>query len=360
MIYTIKPLDTPTARLVIKYHKGFHSWRRLAIGRICLLESSHPRVSRGAVLGRDPGMPSALVLDVRQRDLISVMARDVAGGAYTWRHFRIGHDFEPQRLELPSKSFRWDDLCDLIEMTDIVPDIQVDSCDGKLRDFLAESHPAWLQEILDRQIQHWRTHRPERFLRLAPSRASEEEFDFCYSKFPLLTLANFHDRLSSEEIYWLSQRSLKGAVMYAFDVLTAEQITKAMDKYPREMIHFAATRMSDRQLRTCAYKEPHTAFDHRWSQPSRRRAAVLSITYSYCLLYYQNGPSRALHWEIIDSITKHPDVWLSVHGDRYETLFNGLRQYLGMTFDPTTLLKMLHGVETEYRQGFAEYIAGLI
>lgn len=360
MIYTIKPLDTTTARLVIKYHKGFHSWRRLAIGRICFLESSRPIVSRGAVLGRDPGMPSALVLDVRQRDLISVMARDVAGGAYTWRYFRIGNDFEPQRLDLPSKSFRLEDFRDLIEFTDIVADIQVDSCDAILRDFLAESHPAWLQEIVDRQIQHWRTHRPERFLRLAPSRASEEEFDFCYSKFPILTLANFHDRLSSEEIYWLSQRSLRGAVMYAFDVLTAAQITKALDDYPCEMIRFAATNMSDRQLRKCAYREPHTAFGHRWSQPSRRRAAVLSITYSHCFLYYQNGPSRALHWEIIDSITKHPDVWLSVHGNCYENLFHGLRRYLGMTIDPATSLKMLHAVEAEHRQGFAQYIAGLI
>jgi hypothetical protein len=361
MNHIIKPMDGTTARIAFEFNKGFRNWRKLAIGRIYFFGSSRLVICRGALLGRDPGKPSALILDVRKRDLISVMERSACDGNFTWRFYRIGHNFEPEPLDLPSDSFRLDDLRDHIELSDLNPDVQVDCCDNLLKDFLAEPHPDWLAEILDRQIQHWRAHHPERFYRLAPSRSTEQEFYDCCQKFPLLTLGNFQDRLSTEDVYWLAQRSLKGAVMHAFHVLTDAQIKKAIDEHPGEMIRHAAAKLTDRQLRTCIHKEPQVAFHCRWTLPSRRRAAVLAIAYPGCFLHYHDNPGRALHWEVIASITKHSDVWLSIHKHKgFEAVFDGLRRYLGMKVDSRALWEMFGGMDSEIRPLLSRYIAKYI
>ncbi len=70
MKHTCKQLDSTTARIAFQYLEGYYTWRKLSIYRISFYGSGGPVVSQGAVLGRDAGKPSALILDVHQRDLV--------------------------------------------------------------------------------------------------------------------------------------------------------------------------------------------------------------------------------------------------------------------------------------------------
>ena len=360
MTHTCKALDSTTARIVFEYKDSFHTWRKLSINRIYFYRSRGPVISQGAVLGRDEGKPSAMILDVRQRDLVVVRSRDRNGGDFTCQYFRIGDDFEPQNLGLTNSRF-WDkEVAGLIELCDLDRDRQVDSCDESLRDFLADPHPAWLHQILARQIHHWRLNKPERFFRLAPSRATNDDVVICIRDFPLLALAHQKPRLSKKQIRSCIRRSLKGGVMYAPEALSAASIAQAVNDHPREMIRFAAGRLSDHELRRCAQREPYTAFECRSLMTPKRRATLLAISYPYRALFHYGKPIADLHSEIINSISHYPEQWLDNYRHDYNAIFRGLRSNLGLVVNAALLQRIMEETPAEYRKPLMEHIAGTI
>jgi len=299
-----------------------------------------------------------MILDVRQRDLVIVYSKIRKGvGHCTFRFYRVTDDWDLALIEPDRGRLRTDGYDHLIEVTDLHQERQVDSCFETLRDFLAESHPEWLQEILERQVAHWRAHKHEQFLRLAPSRATAAEFAACFSKYPLLALANFKSRLSKRQIRSCVRRSLRGGVMYAFDELSTAQVVKAERECPGEMIRHAADRLPDAALRRCSKMAPYTAFECRLSMPPARQATVLSVAYPYYTLLYQGISETALAEEIIDSVTHHPEEWLHYHGHDFGTLFLALRHHLGLTIAPSRLLEMLHRMAEEHRPLLDRYLA---
>ena len=359
MTHTCKQLDSTTARIVFEYKEGFHSWRKLSICRISFTCPGSPAVSQGAVLGRDDGKPSALILDVRQRDLIVIRARDHKDGNVIPQYFRIGRDWVPRRLDLSCAHYRHPRVVDLIELCDVTPDRQVDSCDCALREFLAETHPTWLNDILSRQIEHWHRNKPERFFSLTPLRATYDEIAICINDFPLLALAHYKHLLSRMQIRSCVHRSLKGAVMYAFEELSPSLIEKAVVDHPHVMIRYAAHRLTDSQLHRCAQLAPYAAFDCRSGMPPARRAAMLAISYPYCAIIYDDNRT-ALRSEIIRSITDCPAEWLAYHDQSHSAVFRCLRDHLGLKINVPDLQGIMNGTPKEYHQPIMDHIAGLI
>ena len=357
--HTCKQLDSGTARVVFEYTEGFHTWRKLSIHRISFSGLGGPAISRGAVLGRDVGEPSALILDVRQRDLVVIRSRERKESAFTCRYFRIGHDWVPRRLDLACASYWQQEVIDQVEICDIDADRQVDSCDLVLMEFLAESHPAWLDDILSRQVEHWRQNRLERFLRLAPSKATSDEIALCIINYPLIALAHFKNCLSRRQTKSCVRRSLRGAVMHAFEELSPALVNKAVVDHPHEMIRYAAHKLTDSQLLECAQCAPYAAFQCRSGMPPARRAAMLAISYPYCAVYYYRKPA-ALRLEFIDSITNHPPAWLFFHNQSYSELFRCLRNRLGLIMTVSDLQELMKGTPEEYHQPLLIHIAGHI
>ena len=359
MTHTCKPLDSTTARIVFEYKEGFHTWRKLTINRIFFSGPGGPVISRGAVLGRDVGEPSALILDVRQRDLVVIRSRERKEGDFSCQCYRIGHDWVPRRLELACTSYLPQEFIDQVELSDIDADRQVDSCDLVLMEFLAESHPTWLEDILSRQIEHWRQNKLERFLRLAPSRATSDEIALCIINHPLIALAHFNNCLSRRQIKSCVRRSLRGAVMHAFEELSPALVNKAVVDHPHEMIRYAASKLTDSQLLECAQLAPYAAFQCRSGMPPARRAAMLAISFPYCAIYYYAKPT-ALRSELLQSITNHPAVWLSFHNQSYSELFGGLRHRLGLIMTTSDLRGIMRGTPAEYHEPLMHHIAGQI
>jgi len=357
MKHTCKPLDPSTARLVFEYREGFHTWRKLTISRIFFSGPGGPVTSQGAILGRDEGKPSALIIDVHQRDLVVIRSRERKEGDFTYQYFRIGHDCVPRRLELACTSHLQQEVIDQVELCNIDADRQVDSCDLVLMEFLAESHPAWLDDILSRQIEHWRQNKPERFLILAPSRATSAEIALCIINHPLIALAHFKNCLSRRQIKSCVRRSLRGPVMHAFKELPPDLVNKAVVDHPQEMIRYAASKLTDSQLFECAQLAPYAAFRCRLGMPPARRAAMLAISYPYCAFYYYGKPA-VLRAEFIESITNHPAVWLSFHDQSYSELFGRLRDRLGLIMTASDLRGIMKETPAEYHQPLMHHVAG--
>ena len=359
MKHTCKQLDSTTARIAFQHPEGYHTWRKLSIYRISFYGTGSPVVSQGAVLGRDAGKPSALILDVHQRDLVVIRARDQKDGNFICHYFRIGRDWKPRRLDLTCSHYSHQQVVDLIELCDIAPDRQVDSCDWILMDFLTESHPAWLNDILSRQIEHWHLNKLERFFSLAPSRATYAEIRICTNAYPALALAHYKHLLSRRQIKSCVRRSLRGAVMHAFEELSPSLVEKAVVEHPHEMIRYAASKLTNSQLERCAHSAPYAAFVCRSGMPPARQAAMLAISYPYCaIIYYNSHP--VLRSEFIQSITMHPKAWLSFHDHSYSKLFRCLRNRLGLKLTASDLRGIMRGTPEEYLQPLMDHIAGLI
>ena len=359
MKHSCKQLDSTTARIAFQHPEGYHTWSKLSIYRISFYGSGSPVVSQGAVLGRDVGKFSALILDVHQRDLVVIRARDQKDGNFICQYFRIGRDWKPRRLDLTCSHYSHQQVVDLIEICDIASDRQVDSSDWILMDFLTETHPPWLNEILSRQIEHWHLNKLERFFSLAPSRATYAEIRICTNAYPSLALAHYKHLLSRRQIKSCVRRSLRGAVMHAFEELSPSRIEKAVVDHPHEMIRYAAHRLTDSQLERCAQLAPYAAFDSRSSMSPARQAAMLAISYPYCaIIYYNSRP--ALRSEFIQSITMHPKAWLSFHNESYSELFRCLRNRLGLKLTASELSGIMKGTPEEYLQPLMEHIADLL
>lgn len=361
MNHHYKPLDSTTARLVLESTDPYFSWKKFTIVRLHFNAAGIPVPGIGAVLGRDPGKPSAMILDVRQLDLVVVYSKIRKGvGGCTFRYYRVTDDWELALLEPDLGRLKIDGFDHLIEVTDLHQDRQVDSCSETLRDFLAESHPEWLKEILERQVAHWRTHKHEQFLRLAPSRATDREFFECFLNYPLIALANFKRRLTRKQLRSCIRRNLLGGVTYAFDELSPAQIAKAEVQYPAEMILYAVEWLTDDQLRRVAAEAPCTAFKCHPLMPPDRQALVLSISYGYCHLLDHSIPRPQLNEEIIRSITQHPAPWLHQHGNDFAALVLGLWHHLELTIPPARLLEMLLEMSEQHREPLLRYLTSRI
>jgi len=359
MKHTCKPLDSTTARIAFQHPGGYHTWRKLSIYRISFYGSGNPAVIQGAVLGRDEGKPSALIIDVHQRDLVMISAKDHNDGNFICQYYRIGRDWVPRRLDLTYSNYSHQQVIELIELCDIAPDLQFDSWDWILRDFLTDTHPAWLSEILSRQIEHWHLNKLERFFSLAPSRATYDEIRICMKDYPAHALAHYKHLLTKRQIRSCVRRSLRGAVMHAFEELSPSLVEKAVVDHPHEMIRYAASKLTDSQLERCAHSAPYAAFVCRSGMPPARQAAMLAISYPYCaIIYYNSHP--VLRSEFIQSITMHPKAWLSFHDHSYSKLFRCLRNRLGLKLSAADLSGIMNGTPEEYLQPLMDHIAGLL
>jgi hypothetical protein len=357
MNHHFTPLTPTSARLVMESAEPFMAWKQLTIVRLYFnaLGTAVPGI--GAVLGSDPGQTSAMILDVRQRDLVVVYSRVRKGSRdCTFTYYRVTDDWNLQLLRPDVALLKSEGFEHLIQVTDQLPDRQVDSRSETLRDFLAGSHPTWLESILMRQVEHWRYFKPEQFFRLAPSRMTDREFVECFLNYPLLTLANFKTRLTRKQLRSCIRRSLQGGVIYAFDELSPAQIKKAEARHPAEMIQFAADRLTDAQLRRVAAEAPWTAFCCCPTMSPARQALVLSVSYCFSPLLNHSTPKALLEEEIIRSITDFPVPWLYQHGNDYETLLLALWHHLEFAISTSRLRKMLLEMPEEHREPLVRYL----
>ena len=168
MKYTIRKTSPTTAKIAFESSTSLDPVRKPEIWRFYPHECGLASLSTGMVLGRETGKSCALIVHVRPYDLIAIREKLLGVKEESWKYYRIAGNFHPQILSRPSKCISVMESMELLKIKDTSELEQIDFKEGPLRSFLAQRHPRWLQQIVDRQLRHWRDTKPESFFQLAP------------------------------------------------------------------------------------------------------------------------------------------------------------------------------------------------
>ena len=348
-------LGTETARLIIEWRPSTKPSRRPFGGRHCIDQRGSPVFSRGAVLGFNSGKPCILVLTVMRGDLVSLAAPDSANG---WHHYRISPDFELQAFPIHDRKLTPDELNDHVNLECCEQLEQLGDCDDALRDFLdRKDRPDFVSQALARQIRKWRKRRPDKFFHFVPSLVKESEIPFLANIAPFTGLRFFRKRMTEKQILRCIHRSPEGGVLFAFERMTPAQIERAIKECPGTLITHRHSRISDKQLDRCAQYDPFAAIKTRAAMNPRRHAILLARSYSLAFPMQPGGTMDDFHAEIIGSLTRFPDVWLSAHQHDYDEIFECLSQRAQIRIDHGFIQTLLGKISIKHRKHLADHIA---
>ena len=361
MNYTIRRISPRTARIAFESspsldpEKPPEIWRFIA----CHWKCTSMRV--GIVLGIEEGRTCALIVNVRAHDLIGIKDNHAGLEDHSWKYFQIDQTFQPIALDLPHRRLSSREVEEIFESDDTSALNRFDLGEHGLRSFFAQKHPVWLRKIADRQILLWQSHKPESFFLLAPLSLVEREIPRCVEVAPFAALARFKRRLNKTQLALCILRSPKGAVRFATDEIPPLLREEYLIDHAQDAIEFAATKLSDYELKLCAFVDSFAAFRCRGLMPPNRRAIMLANSYRYAFFVNYGGSLANLQNEIRSSLIGHAGQWLACEPENgLRGILEGLEEHVGMRFDEATLRAMLKEMGPERGQPLADYIASLI
>jgi hypothetical protein len=356
MRYNIRKTTLTTARLSIESSESIDPTRKPQIMRFYPGDTRPARMSTGAVLGREPGKTCALIAHVRPLDLIGVREKILQVDKYSWRYFRINNHFHPISLSLPNRGLSLEECVALLSVKDTIELDQIDFTDAGLQSFFAQRHPGWLQAIADRQIDHWRRHKPDKFFRLAPVNFAGRDVSRCVTESPFAALARLQDRLNKTQLSLCLKQCPRAAVMFAFGKIPHHQRNSYLSDYPREALLFAADKLSDAELALSAKFDMFTAFRCRTIMTPERHAILLAHSYLIAFSVISGGSVARLHAEIRASIISFPKLWRDSDPGGFPSIFSSLMDHLNMDLDPMVVNALLEKTEAGDQQDIANLI----
>lgn len=360
MNYYIRKTGPDTACLSIESSTPHQTSRKPAIWRFFPDATRLASMSTGAVLGRTPGKPCALIVNVHRFDLIVI--RDVSNRFEidSWKYYRIDQNYHPIPVHHLSGCISIKECATMLEITDTRELDQIDFRDETLRNFLSQTHPRWLHEIVQRQLLHWLTIKPRSFFKFAPRKCVVGRLDHCVKVAPDMALARFKDSLTNLQKSQCVIASPAAAISHVFDEIPISKRNNCITSHPNEALLFAANRLTIRQLKVCTHFQPAAAFRSRVKMSPNRRAIILAATYPFLFAINYDGPLTDLHDEIWCSILAFPERWIQSDPNGLPSLLTGLRLHVGMGLDSDTLTALLELLEPPHKQALVSYIASSI
>jgi hypothetical protein len=360
MKYTIRKTSPTTARIAIESSPSLDPARKPEIWRFYPSGGGIASLSTGMVLGRKPGKTCALIVHVRPHDLIAIREKLLGVKGESWKYFRIAGNFHPQILSLPDRCITMKESIALLQIKDTNELDQIDFKEGLLRSFLAQRHPHWLQQIVDRQLRHWRDTKPESFFRLAPRAVIASELPRCVEVAPIPALAHYKNQLNKHQLASCIRRCSKAAVMFAFDNIPSSKRRDYVIDNAKEALECALEKLSDEEFRLCAYINPWTAFHRRERMAPKRRAITLAYFYPYAFVHDFGGSLANFQQEALISLLRFPEQWRACDPKGFPSILKGLQVHLGIKFNKFAFNVLLEKVAPEDRQEVANFFASFI
>ena len=360
MNYTIRKTSPHTARIAFGSNASLNTTTSPEIWRFFPSNWQRTSMRDGVVLGHEEGKTCALIVHVRANDLIGIKAQHAGVEDFTWSYYRIDQTFHPIALDLPNRRLYNHECAEILHCQDTSTLDRFDLGDHSLRSFFSQKHPEWLQAIADRQILQWQCNKPDSFFLLAPLAMVEREIPRCIEVAPFAALARFKYRLSMPQLASCILRSPKGAVKYATDEIPPLLREVFLVDHAQEAIEFAASKLTDDELKLCAFVDSFAAFRCRGNMPPNQRAIMLANSYRYAFITNYGGSMADLQNEIRTSLIASSEQWLACDTNGFGSILNGLEQHVGMHFDHASLTAMLDEMGPERGQPLADYIASLI
>jgi len=360
MKYTIRKTSPTTARISIESSPSLDPAKKPEIWRFYPSECGIAFMSTGMALGRKTGKTCALVVHVRPHDLIAIREKLLGVKQESWEFYRIAGNFHPQVLSHPSRCISIQECMELLHIKNTNELVQFDSQEGPLRSFLAQRHPHWLQQIVDRQLTHWRDTKPESFFRLAPRAVVARELPRCIEVPPMPALAHYKGLLNKHQLASCIRRSPKAAVMFAFNRIPSSKRRDYIIDNAKEAIECALEKLSDEEFRLCAHINPWTAFRRREQMDPRRQAVTLAYFYPYAFVDNFGGSLADLQHETLLSLLRFPDQWRACDPMGFPSILKGLHDNLGIKYNQFTFNTLLGKVAPEDRPAIANFFAAFI
>ena len=314
----------------------------------------------GTAIGHEEGKTCALIVHVHVGDLIGIKERHAGVMNLAWRYYQISQSLQPIALDLPSRRLYSHECAEILKCNDTSTLDRFDMGDHSLRLFFAQKHPEWLRVIADRQILQWQCNNPDTFFLLAPQALVEREIPRCIEVAPFAALARYKHRLNKTQLASCILRSPKGAVKYATDEIPPLLREVFLIDHAQEAIEFAANKLTDNELKLCAFVDSFAAFRCRGMMPPNRRAIMLANSYRFAFIANYGGSLADLQNEIRTSLIESAEQWLACHPSGFDGILKGLEQHVEMYFDHATLKAMLEEMGPERGQPLADHIASLI
>lgn len=360
MRHSLRKTNRFTARIAFESSSPCSPTNKPMIWRIYSKASNLVSISAGTVLGREVGKPCALLIHVRPHDLIAI--REALPGMIgdSLCYFRIGADFQPRRFPLSNRFQSPSRQCSLLKIKNTTELNQMDSTQGFMKMFLAQRHPSWLQQIVDRQLLRWRNHRPISFFRLAPSVVIESSLPDIVETSPFSALAYAKGRLDDIQLVSCILRSQKAAVMFAFDEIPPDKRKDYIKIFPKEAVEFAWPHLTDQEFRLAVHQDRMTAFGCLAKLPPHRQATILAYSYPYAFLAHYGGSLPRLQRIILTSLETFPDEWIMCDGKGFALLFKGLRDWVKLEIDSSLINTLLHRLNPVNRHALTIFISSRI
>ena len=360
MKYNVEPRPEGTAILSIRSSPLIDPNRKPQIWRFFPRTKTSAAMSTGAALGRESGKTCVLVVQVLPQDLICIREKMRGIDAHRWRYFRVAPDFQLIQLNLPNRCISQEECSGLLQIEEIDEHDQIDFNDEALRAYLAQEHPSWLRTILDRQIRHWKMHKPDNFFRLAPSEQAGENIALCVEISPQAALARFQDCLDETQLSLCIAQSPKAAAMFALDRVSDYERRKLLENHTAEALLYSSAILSDREIAFCAKHDPFSAFRVRKKLAPRHHAIVLAHSYLIANPYTLVGSWTKLQEEVRDSLMGFTEQWRASDPYGFPSIFSGLETYLEMKINQIPIGSLLKDANPDDRQDIADYVASLV
>lgn len=316
----------------------------------------------GAVVGLGVGPTCALMLKVTPDSLVQI-AQPTTSGTENRRYFRIGSDFKISPLDSRTRPLTPNVIRSLLLSSPVVDTAPPTVSDEDLALLFSVRRTLWLQEILDAQLRHWEIHNVDLYYQFTPRRVTHEDIWRCVMAAPYWALARWLDRLTPSQLAICMQKSPRGAVAFAIESIPRWSRTRQLEKYPATALLNAADKLTDKEFKFCATREPQAAFamNCRRRLPPERRAILWSVLYRNIIFGYNYEPPAGLQRDILDSIADYPTVWLAAHhGGGFTAILSGLARHLEVRPDAAALIAMYHRMDPSGRPAFFHHIASLI
>lgn len=354
MKYNIRKISSDAARLTLESTCSLDPHRNPEISRF-ISRNGFLFKSKGAVLGRNNRESCALILHVRPHDIICVKERLRGCVDYLWHYFRIAADYTPVPLDLGERCPSEGKLSDLLEISEIEELDQIDANDLWLRSFFAQRHPTWLQAIVDRQLDHWKQHKPQKFQRLAPTVIENTGYRTPRVS-PFTNLSLFRLRLASANRACHATKYPNLAVKNTTEWIPPLEREMYLLDHGHEALLHAAEYLSNEELAVCALINMDTAFSVRVNMRPERRAILLANSFRISFLTDYGGSLPELQDEIRKSIVAFPNHWAASEAGGFPVVLRNLAKFVDMPQDPTLISELLEKSDPKDRKILLDHI----
>lgn len=315
---------------------------------------------RGAVLGREPTKNCALVIWVSRGDVICLREKLVGVKDHQWRYFRVGTSYQLISLETPNRCMAKNEVLEFLENVDLREPYRMEPSEDDLVSFFAQRHPLWLQAVADQQINHWQHHKPKKFYRFAPAIIVGKNIQHCVKIAPFAALARFQNLMTPNQLAQCISKSPMGAVMFAVDKIDQNIRNTYLIDYAKYALLHSIKKLSDADLNLCSSVDMFTAYQVRNLMPSDRRAILLANSYMIAFFENHGRPMDNIQEEIRASIIEYPAQWRASDSGGFPSIFNGLRDYVFMDFDPLVIAALFEKAAPGDQQALAEFISSRV